>query len=174
MGGVPKGEGVVSFSTNDSFSLRKQRELAIAGAELGHSLIRQLDALRPLVEFVCRCAPEAEGVIIHQASGVFVAAQTWLARTQTGDLLAPWCRIVPTRLDSGGEGAVWLGCAAFGLPDLYCNASVESSGAALASAAAALVRLGRLPAVGARLGDAVVRSVSADWVELEPPASRSP
>jgi hypothetical protein len=174
MGGAPRGEGVISFSSNATvFSLKKERELALAGAELGDGRVSRLGTLRPLVEFVRRCAPDAEGVLTHQAYGSFSTSAEWLAREASGDALAPWCRLVAAKLDSGGEGALWVGCAAWGLPDLFCRASVETSGAWLAHAADALVALGRLPDVDARLGDGVVRSRSADWVELEPPQDRT-
>jgi hypothetical protein len=163
MAPLARGQGVVSFGADTPFSVRTERTQALAAASLGHEPPRVLIAFAPLVELVRRLAPTAVGIIVHQAGGRLVPADTWLAAAQR-EPLGAW---VSFATSSGGD-AVSSGLTALRLPELFVRGEQGPAAVALLEdAARALVALGRVPAPDERLGAALVASAGPEWMRVE-------
>ncbi len=166
MAPVADGEGVVSFAFPTPFSVATERELALAGATLGHARVDVHPACADLASLVDACAADELDVIAHQARGYLAPVDAWRqARVATADGLGAWVRVMA----GPGRDPVLTGMAALGLPDLFARgvAPAEVEGV-LREAASALVVLGRRPAVGEGLGRAIVVSADDEFVQIAP------
>ena len=160
MGALAGGRGVITFAAHTPFFLEKERELALAGVEFGHTpRVDALAAHQPLARFVGQSLAAEHAVIAHQARGFLATPEAWLARQRT-DPLDAWVWQTTSR---GGD-LVMSGFRALQLPDLFCRVQRPE---ALHAAARALVGLGRRPLVGEQLGPLSVRSSDPAWVGLE-------
>jgi hypothetical protein len=158
-------KGIVSFSENTPFSVRRERELQLAATSLDPTSAPSDPRLMiALTQLVARVAAGEVAVIAHQAPGYLAPASVYAERAADYSLGVPLRAFTQTTTSRGGD-LMLTGMAAVRLPDLFLREPpADLKQGALEEAAAALIALGRVPEVGVRLGWSTVKSADPEWI----------
>ena len=104
------------------------------------------------------------GVIAHQSPGFVASPASYRTRVASH---AVWGFAAVQRTQAGDS--LVSGMRGLLLPDVFVKGLGSEEGARVVSEAAiALAELGRVPAIGARLGSSVVAAADEQWVRVEP------
>lgn len=160
-GELPLGaRAVISFSLPTAFSLETERRQHLFTA----SPMRAVEAFAPLVRLVYALTRGEKGVIAHQSPGFVAASDGWRARVEAHPM---WGFARTVRTPQGDT--IVSGMRGLLLPDVFVRGLSNEEGTQIASSAAlGLTTLGRIPAIGDRLGGAIVASADEQWVRVEP------